>query len=127
MNVVDSSAWLAWFTDEAGAEPFAPVIEDTDSLVVPAICLHEVFRFVLRNRGEDAALEAASLMQRGVVVDLDAALAMESAQVGLTEGLATADAIIYATTLEVEGTLWTRDAHFAGKPHVRFFPKDTVP
>lgn len=123
MNVVDSSAWLAWFVDEPGAEQFVAAIEDTEFLVVPAICLHEVFRFVLRNRGEDAALEAVSLMQRGTVLDLDASLAIDSAQVGLSEGLAPADAIIYATTLKVEGTLWTRDGHFAGKPHVQYVPK----
>ena len=43
MNVVDSSAWLAWFVDEPGAEQFVAAIEDTEFLVVPAICLHEVF------------------------------------------------------------------------------------
>lgn len=123
MNVVDSSAWLAYFTDEPGAEHFAAAIEDTELLVVPAICLHEVFRFVCRENGEDAALEAVSLMQQGTVVDLDASLAMDSAQVGLGEGLALADSIIYATTLRVEGTLWTQDAHFSGKPQVQFFPK----
>ncbi len=120
MNVVDSSAWLAWFTDGADADSFAPVIEDTDLLVVPSVCILEVFRFIRRERGEDAALEAVSLMQRGAVVDLDATLSMDSAEIGLTEGLAMADAIIYATTLQVDGTLWTQDAH---KAHVRYCAK----
>ncbi len=126
MNVVDSSAWLAWFTDGADADSFAAVIEDTDLLVVPSVCILEVFRFIRRERGEDAALEAVSLMQRGSVVDLDATLAMDSAEIGLTEGLAMADAIIYATTLQVDGTLWTQDAHFRDKAHVRYFAKNPI-
>ncbi len=126
MNVVDSSAWLEWFTDGADADSFAAVIEDTDFLVVPSVCILEVFRFIRRERGEDAALEAVSLMQRGSVVDLDATLAMDSAEIGLTEGLAMADAIIYATTRLVEGTLWTQDAHFRDKAHVRYFARKSI-
>jgi predicted nucleic acid-binding protein len=123
MNVVDTSAWLAYFTDEAGAETFATAIEDLEVLVVPSICLHEVFRFIYRNRGEDEALQAVSLMEQGQVIDLDSTLAIDAAKVGLDEKLAMADAIIYATTLRVDGTLWTQDAHFSGKPKVQYFPK----
>jgi len=62
-------------------------------------------------------------MQRGSVIDLDATLAMDSAEIGRTEGLAMADAIIYATTLLVDGTLWTQDADFRDKEHVRYFAR----
>jgi len=62
-------------------------------------------------------------MQRGSVIDLDATLAMDSAEIGRTEGLAMADAIIYATTLLVDGTLWTLDVHFRDKADVRHFAK----
>jgi len=55
VNGVDSSAWLIWFTDDPGADSFAAVIEETDLLVVPSVCIFEVFRFVRRERGEDAA------------------------------------------------------------------------
>lgn len=123
MNVIDSSAWLAYFTDEREAAHFAEAIEDTDFLVVPSICIHEVFRFICRERGEDDALQAASLMQRGRVVDLDSTLAVDAAQIGLVEKLAMADAIIYATVLRVEGVLWTQEAHFEGKAHVHYHPK----
>ena len=43
MNVVDSSAWLAYFADETNAQHFANAIEATDSLIVPSITLLEVF------------------------------------------------------------------------------------
>ncbi len=43
MNVVDSSAWLAYLAGETNAGFFAKAIEDTGNLVVPTICLCEVF------------------------------------------------------------------------------------
>ena len=55
MNLVDSSAWLAYFADEPEADFFAEAIEDTDLLVVPSVCIYEVSQVVLRERGEDAA------------------------------------------------------------------------
>jgi toxin FitB len=43
MNVVDSSGWLEYFAGGLNAGFFAPVIKETDNLVVPTICLYEVF------------------------------------------------------------------------------------
>lgn len=54
-NVVDSSAWLAYFANEAEADHFAAAIEDSKNLVVPAIVLFEVFKKVLRERGDNVA------------------------------------------------------------------------
>jgi len=125
MNLVDSSAWLAYFANESSAEFFAKAIEDEDLLVVPSVCVYEVFKVVLRECGEDDAFSVAAAMQRGVVVDLDADLAMEAASVGIEEKLAFADSVIYAIARKHHATLWTQDAHFAGKPGVRFRPKGT--
>jgi predicted nucleic acid-binding protein len=127
MNVVDSSAWLAYFAGEKNAAFFAEAIEDTDLLVVPTICLCEVFKVILRERGEDEALVSVAAMQEGKVVDLDSYLALEAAAVGHEEGLALADAIIYATAKMNAALLWTQDEHFSGKPNVRFKPKSKRP
>ena len=43
-NVVDSSGWLEYFADSERAAFFAPAIEDTDHLIVPTICIYEVFK-----------------------------------------------------------------------------------
>ena len=123
MNVVDSSAWLSYLAGEANAGFFAKAIEDTENLVVPSICLCEVFKVVLRERGEDEALLSIAAMQEGKVVDLDSMLALEAATVGHEEGLALADSIIYATARMRGATLWTQDEHFSGKLGVRFKPK----
>jgi toxin FitB len=121
-NVVDSSGWLEYFTDSDRATFFASAIEDAESLVVPVISIYEVFKKVLRERGEDAALQVASLMQAGKVIDLDSALALEAARYPLP----LADSLIYATAMRSEATLWTQDEHFKDLPNVRYFPKEPV-
>ena len=127
MNVVDSSAWLAYLGGESNAGYFAKAIKDTDNLVVSTICLSEVFKVILRERGVDEALLAVAAMQEGKVVDLDSHIALEAATVGHEEGLALADSIIYATAQLNGATLWTQDEYFSGKPNVRFKPKQKRP
>ena len=47
-NIVDSSGWLEYFIDSPRAGLFASAIEDTASLIVPVICIYEVYKKVLR-------------------------------------------------------------------------------
>lgn len=122
-NVIDSSAWLEYFADAPGAKHFAGAIEAVDRLVVPAICLLEVFKVVLRQRGENEALQTVALMQQGSVIDLDASLALMAAKAGVEHKLPLADSIIYATAQSVGGVVWTQDDDFSGLPGVQYFPK----
>jgi toxin FitB len=125
-NVVDSSAWLAYFADEPSAGEFAPAIEDVRQLVVPTVCLLEVFKVVARQRGEGDALQAVAIMQQGEVVELDAALALGAARLGLDHKLPLADSIVYATARAVGGTVWTQDDDFKDLPDVRYVAKRTT-
>lgn len=122
-NVVDSSAWLEYFADAPGAAHFASAIEAVDRLVVPAVCLLEVFKVVLRQRGESDALQAVALMQQGTVVDLDATLAIAAASLGVAHKLPLADSIVYATAQSVGGVVWTQDDDFDGLPDVAYFAR----
>ncbi|MEN9508488.1 MAG: hypothetical protein RLZZ621_1051 [Gemmatimonadota bacterium] len=123
LNVVDSSAWLAYFADTPNADVFAPAIEDVLQLVTPAICLLEVFKVIGRQRGESDALQAVAVMQQGRVVDLDSALALRAAALALECKLPLADSVVYATAREVGGVVWTQDADFDGLPDVYYYPK----
>ena len=118
-NVVDSSGWLEYFSDSRQAGFFAPAIEDIHNLYVPVITIYEVFKKVLRERGEDDALQIASMMQSGQVIDLDSALALEAAR----HALPLADSIIYAVALRHDATLWTQDEHFKDLPQVRYLAR----
>lgn len=119
VNVVDSSGWLEYFADSDRAPLFADTIEDAGNLIVPVISIYEVFKKVLRERGENDALQIASMMQSGQLIDLDCALVLEAAR----HALPLADSIIYATALRHDATLWTQDEHFKNLPNVRFFPR----
>ena len=122
-HLVDSSGWLEYFTDGPNAECFAEPLSEPDRLVVPTISLYEVFRVVLRERGEDDAIRAAALMRRGREVPLSSALALEAARLAHEGSLAMADGIILATARSSGATLWTQDADFDGLAGVRYFAK----
>jgi predicted nucleic acid-binding protein len=127
MNLVDSSAWLAYFSGEKNASFFAEAIEDTELLIVPTVCIYEVFRVVLREKGEDEAFLVVAAMQQGTVVDLSVELALEAAALGIEEKLAFADSIIYAVAKKHGAEVWTQDDHFSGKPNVQFKAKSKKP
>lgn len=123
LSLVDSSGWIEYFTAGSGAEFFAPSIEDFEHLLVTSLSVLEVFRWVLREKGEGAALQAVALMQQGRVVDLDPALAIRAARLGLRHKLPLADSVMYATAQAHGATLWTQDADFQGLPGVQYSPK----
>ena len=123
MNVVDSSAWLEYFANGPNAGTFAHAIEDIDKLIVPSICITEVFKRVLQQRNEETALQAAALMQQGEVIPLDATLAMNAGKLGHENKLPLADSIVLATARARQATLWTQDSDFANLDGVRFIPK----
>jgi predicted nucleic acid-binding protein len=120
MNLVDSSGWLEYFANGPNAEFFAPAIEDTAKLVVPTICLLEVFKRVLQQRSESEALRVVAQMQQGEVVDLDSTLALSAAQLGHELKLPLADSVILATARACEAVLWTQDADFSKMRNVKY-------
>lgn len=123
MNVVDSSGWLEYFAGGSNASFFEPIITATDALVVPAICIHEVFKRLLSEFGEESALNAVGVMSLGNIADLTRAIAVDAAAISVEYQLAMADSIILATTRVHGATLWTQDKDFAGIPSVEYIQK----
>ena len=124
MNIVDSSGWLEYFTNGPNAKHFMSALKDTGSLVVPVITIYEVFKVVLRERGENEALLAAAAMQNAPVVDLTAELALSAAKLSLQHRLPMADCIILATAQLHNATIWTQDSDFKDISGVKYFPKN---
>lgn len=122
MNIVDSSGWLEYFGKGVNGLLFAPIIQETTTLVVPSITIYEVFKRVLHQRGEEAALCAVGWMALGMVDTLSQELALEAAALSLELKLPMADSIILATAYAHQATLWTQDEHFRGLPGVQFIP-----
>jgi predicted nucleic acid-binding protein len=123
MNIVDSSGWLAYFADEPNAKYFLSPLKDISSLIVPVVSIYEVFQVVLRESGENEALQAAAAMQKGTVVDLTPKLAISASKLGLQLGLPMADSIILATAKEYKARIWTQDSDFEAISGVKYFPK----
>lgn len=120
MNVLDSSGWLEYFTDGPNADFFAPAIEDSAHLLVPTICFYEVFKRLLIERGEDAAMLAMGLMSEGQEIPIHRTLAIEAARISREWKLAMADSLIYAAARLHNATLWTQDEHFEGLEGVKY-------
>ena len=123
MNVVDSSGWLEYITDSPNASMFAAPINRLQDLVVPSITIAEVFRKMLHVSGEPLALKVAAQMRQGILVDLDASLAMDAAKIGHDARLPMVDSIILATARRYHAVLWTQDEDFQGIEGVRFVKK----
>ncbi len=123
MNLVDSCGWLEYFADGPNAQFFTPAIEDTEALIVPAICVFEVFKRVFQQRGEDAALQAAALMHQGRLVVLDDQVALHAAKCSIDHKLPLADSIVLATAQLCEAVVWTQDADFADIAGVKYVEK----
>ena len=121
MNIVDSCGWLEFFADGPNAQYFAKPLEMTKELLVPSITLFEVFKVVLRERGEDAALQAVALMKQGQVVELTDSIAIFAAKISHEQKLPLADSMIYATAQLKQATVWTQDDHFKNLSQVKYF------
>jgi predicted nucleic acid-binding protein len=118
MNVVDSSGWLEYFADGPNASFFEPAILDLKNLVVPTLSLFEVFKRIIQQKDEGAALQAVAIMQQGNVVDLNTALALDAARLSVKLKIPMADSIMLATSRSFDAVLWTQDSDFTGIDNV---------
>jgi len=123
MNVVDSSGWIEYFVNGRNANFFNSPIRDTDNLLVPTICLYEVFKRILLELGEDEALQVTGIMSLGTIVELNRDIAIHAANISLELKLAMADSIILATARVNNAKLWTQDEHFKGSEGVKYIEK----
>lgn len=123
MNVVDSSAWLEYFTGGPNAEYFAKAIEDVSNLLVPSITIYEVFKKVLLERGEESALQVVAQMKTGHLVELEEDLAIDAARLSVAHKVPMADSIILATARSYDAWVWTQDDDFKGLARVNYRAK----
>ncbi len=123
MNLVDTSGWIAYLFDEPNAAFFAEPIEETDKLVVPVICLYEVFKKVNQVADEARALDIVAQMKQGQVLEITEEIALKAAVISLKHKLPMADSLIYSSGQSEGAVIWTQDVDFKGLPGVRFQSK----
>lgn len=120
-TVLDSSAWIEYFTNGKQADVFAEMIEFGD-YVVPSITIYEVYKKFLTLYDETEALNATAHMQKGKVVELTEYLAVWAAKLSKDFKLPMADSIILATAYSTGSIVWTLDADFKDMEGVNYFP-----
>lgn len=123
MNVVDTSAWLEYFSGGENSKNFAKAIKETKDLLVPTICIYELSKVILRESDENHLLQVLAAVQKGKVVELTPSLSTAAAKISLEYKLPMADSIIYTTAQYYGATVWTQDVDFEGLPNVNYFAK----
>lgn len=123
MNVVDSSGWIEYFIDAAGADNFAAAIEKTDQLIVPAMSFFEVHRFLSRTVNAGQRGICLDIMRRGRVVELTVQRAIAASEAAQKHRLAMADAVMYSIAREFNATFWTQDVDYKDLPGVHYHAK----
>lgn len=122
MNLVDSSGWLEYFSGGNNADEFSKPLDNIESVIVPTICLYEVFKVVLREKDEDSAIKSIASMKQGNIVGLTMKISIQSAKFSLNNNIPMADSIIYTTGRMYNATIWTQDSDFRKLDNVKYFP-----
>ena len=123
MKVIDTSAWIEWFSDSPLGRRLKRTFPVRTACVVPTIVQLELAKWLLREAGEEAADRTIAYTQKCVVVPLDTEIALLAADLHQAHKLATADAIVYATASACGANVITCDADFKHLPHVSYHAK----
>jgi len=123
MVIVDSSGWIEYFTDGPLASAYAKHLKVLTEVVTPTIVLYEVYKKIKRERSEEDALSATSVMHRTTVVPLNESIALLAADLSLKHNLPMAYAMVYATAIEQQCPLITSDSHFKDLANVTYLGK----
>lgn len=124
IRVVDTSAWIEWLMQTRVGIALTEHFPPRDRQIVPTIVQHELAHWLARETSEQRTAAVLADTERCIVVAMDTEIALRAAEVRRELGLATADAIIYATALTCNADILTCDAHFEGLPNVVYFPKN---
>jgi hypothetical protein len=62
MNVLDSPGQVEYFNKGSNAKFFIPPVQELEKLLVPSICIYEVFKRLTLDMGEENALQAVGIM-----------------------------------------------------------------
>jgi toxin FitB len=127
MNLVDTSGWIEYFFSGPNAPFFTGPIEATAELMVPTICLYEMFKKVHLVADRRRALQAVAQMKQGRIVELSEDIALQASLVSIQHKLPMADSLIYATAQIAGAVVWTQDEHFGDLPGVNYRATQTEP
>ena len=123
MRVVDSSIWIEWLIDTPLGRRAAAQLPENGQWIVPTVVQYELARWIARELSPKTAAETIGFTNQLIVRPLDTDIATKAADYAARYRLALADAVIYATAMDLGADLLTCDAHFKGLPGVVYLAK----
>jgi len=112
MFLIDSSVWIEFFTNGERTGALLRYMKVPENVVTPTIILYEVYKKIRRERTEEEALTAVSIINRTRIIDLSESIALFAADLSIKYSRPMGYAIVYATALENNCRVVTTDAHF---------------
>lgn len=123
MNVTvlfDSSAWLEYFFGSQKGQQLKNYVDDgKDSIISTKINIFELYHKLLKVKGREEAERFVSfVIQKSFLDDLNTETLKLAAEEKTKLKLGMADAIILATTIRFNATLYTTDKDFKKAKHL---------
>lgn len=116
MKLIDSSVWIEHLTAGPRLPPDSGLFAEPDRILVPAVVLCEVGRYVGRTSGPAILQEVMASMQSCRLAAVDAEVARTAIDLAAAHRLATADALIAATAHLHSARIVTFDADLLRLP-----------
>jgi len=126
MVLVDTSAWIEWLIGSPTGDLLAEHLPEESEWLVPTIVQLELAKWLTRGMDGDKADQIVAFMQVCQVAPLDTEIALAAAAQCRALRLATADAIILATSRARAASLVTCDVHFEDVPGVIYLARIKV-
>ena len=121
--LIDSYGWIEYFSDGPLANKYSKYVEASSKkkFFTSSLVLYEVYKRIKKIKSEQVALTAyAYIVANTNIVPVGRKIALEGAEISISQELGMADALIMATAHFVGAKIVTSDRHFKGKKSVIF-------
>lgn len=107
----DSSAWIEYFRGSTSGKTVKKIVDSTENVFTPSICLMEIKNKYLREEHEFEE-RIDFICGRSSIIDIDKDISLKGADIKDMYKLYTIDAVVYAAAQLQKSTLLTGDSHF---------------
>lgn len=119
--LIDSWAWIEFFQGSNAGAAVMGYLDDDQDLIISAVNLAEVYRWILHFYDERIAEEKkAAMKERCLLIDVDEEIAVEAARIKHKLKWGLGNSIVYATARREAASVLTGDGDFQGQNDVIF-------
>ena len=119
--LIDSWAWIEFFQGSNAGAAVMGYLDDDQDLIISAVNLAEVYRWILHFYDERIAEEKkAAMKERCLLIDVDEEIAVEAARIKHRLKWGLGDSIVYATARREAASVLTGEGNFQGQNDVIF-------